>query len=414
MSRAEQQSTTLKPIYDPRRAIEHIQTLSGVMPVRLYAILFPLWDVETTATQEDGRPYELMEKYVERGIDEGQLHSVEELASFFGLQSEMVKKILNFLDTIGHVTSTGGRWDLTPLGRKSVREGTRYVSKEKRIRLYFDAYSSRPLRKEHYNTRRVSILSPDEAAEVHYMKTWGYRFHLISNMTQWQPTALRELEACIDRGDYNVPPEMRGLKALSIRPAYIPMYIIETKQQSSTSFYSQIAHKPYYLVYTGIRDLRDTYFEHIINNNHTVYAALTSERAWLPYNLWREWLNEKGITSVLPLERADGTWQVSLPASIFEGPQAKFTTIRIGDYDLKNGYFMQIWCDDKTLRRKAALDRTLRMVKNQQQYIRRQTVQERLHLLVRQLQTSELTFADLQQRAMETGMRNMVNVLDNL
>src|SRR5260370_25374307 len=174
MSRAEQQSTTLKPIYDPRRAIEHIQTLSGVMPVRLYAILFPLWDVETTATREDGRPYELMEKYVERGIDEGQLHSVEELANFFGLQSEMVKKILNFLDTIGHVTSTGGRWDLTPLGRKSGRAGTRYGSKGKRISLYFDAYSSRPLRKEHYNTKRGSILFPDESAEVHYIQTSGH------------------------------------------------------------------------------------------------------------------------------------------------------------------------------------------------------------------------------------------------
>jgi len=416
MSRAEQPSATLKPIYDPRRAIEHIQTLSGVMPIRLYAILFPLWDVETTATQEDGRPYELMEKYVERGIDEGQLHSVEELATFFGLQSEMVKKILNFLNTIGHVTSAGGRWDLTPLGQKSVREGTRYVSKEKRTRLYFDAYSSKPLRKEHYNTRRVSILSPDEAAEVHYMKTWGYRFHLISNMTQWQPTALRELEARIDRGDYNVPPEMQGLQALSVKPAYIPMYIIETKKQSSAPAHSQGVQmqKPYYLVYTGIRDLRDTYFEHIINNSQTVYAALRGEKVWTPYDLWREWLDEKGITDVFPLERSDGTWQVSLPASVFEGPQAKFTTIRIGDYDLKIGYFMQIWCDDKTLRRKAALDRTLRMVKNQQQYIRRQTVQERLHLLVRQLQTSELTFADLQQRAMETGMRDMVNVLDNL
>lgn len=98
MSIAEKQSTTLKPIYDPRRAIEHMQTLQGTMPIRLFAILFPLWDVETTATQEEGRPYELMEKYVERGIDEGRLHTVEELASFFGLQSEMVKKILNFLD----------------------------------------------------------------------------------------------------------------------------------------------------------------------------------------------------------------------------------------------------------------------------------------------------------------------------
>jgi len=139
MSAQDNRLTNLKPLYDPRRAIEHLQTLQGFYPIRFFAILFPLWEIETTATQEEGRPYELMEKYIERGIDEGQLHTVEELTHFFGLQREMVQKILNFLATLGHVTCMNAHWHLTPLGLKSVKEGMRYIAKEKRTKLYFDA-----------------------------------------------------------------------------------------------------------------------------------------------------------------------------------------------------------------------------------------------------------------------------------
>lgn len=402
------QRITLKPIYDPRRALEHIQTMQGVTPVRLFAILFPLWDIETTATQEEGRPYELMERYVERGIDEGQLHTIEELAAFFGLQREMVKKILHFLETLGHVTHSGANWELTSLGLRSVREGKKYVEQEKRIRLYFDAYTSKPLRTEHYKSKKVHIFSPEEAAEIVHSKTWGYRFHLIISMNEWQPTSLHELEARVDRADYNMPPEMRGIQVITVRPSYIPMYIIETtrKLPSSASTQSYLEPKPYYFVYTGIRELHDTYFEHIINNNAMVYATLRGAKVLSQRDHWRDWLQEKGIAGV-PLERPDGTWQISLPASAFAGPQAKFAMTRVGDYDLRDGYFIQIWCDDKVLRRKAALDRVLRMVKSQQSYIKQQTLQE-------QLQTVKLSFDDVRQRALETGMKDIIKVLDAL
>jgi hypothetical protein len=416
MTAVEKQLSALKPIYDPRRALEHVQTQPGLVPVRLFAILFPLWDIETTAMQEEKRAYELLERFVERGIAEGQLHTIAELAAFFGLQREIVVKILSFLETIGHVRHKGAHWELTNLGHKSIREGKKFVEQEKRIRLYFDAYTSMPLRKEHYNGKKVRIFSPDEAAEIVHAKSWGYRFHLIISMQEWQSLSLRQLEARVDRESYNVPPEMQRIQAHAVRPAYLPMYIIETmrKLPVSVSAQNKLASRPHYLVYTGIRDLHDTYFETIINNNPMVYATLRGEKVWSQQDLWRDWLQDKGISGVLPLERADGTWQISLPASAFEGSQAKFPTARVGEYDLRNGYFIQIWCDDRAVRRKAVLDRVLKTVKNQPRYSKKQAVQEQLQLLSTQLQVGGVSFADLIQRARETRMDSVVKVLDSL
>jgi hypothetical protein len=409
MNGGEKQSTLLKPLYDPRRAIEDVQMQHDVQPLRLFGILFPLWDVETTATQREGRPYELIERYIERGIDEGQLHTIEELSHFFGLQSETVKKILHFLTTIGHVTSTGSRWELTPLGQESIRSGTKYVAKEKRVRFYFDGYTSQPLRKEHYNSKNVRILSPEEAMEVHNRKTWGYRFEPLYTMHTWQPASLQELAARVDKQEYNVPSEMQGIQFINVNQAYIPMYIIESKKLSSAT--SVDMQDSYYVVYTGIPARRDLHFEQLINRNQAVLVALRSVEGWSPYNLWMDWLKKMNIANAMPLERADGSWQVTLPRSMFEGPQAKFDLNRIGDYEVNYGYWIQIWCNDKSLRRKAALDHVLRIVKKRQKYIKQQDIQEQLRIKALQLQTDELELTDLQHRAQETGMRELVKIL---
>lgn len=405
----EKQSALLKPLYDARRAIEHVQTQRDVQPLRLFGLLFPLWDVETTATQREERPYELIERYIERGIDEGQLHTIEELKQFFGLQSETVKKILHFLTTIGHVTCTGSRWELTPLGQESIRAGTKYVAKEKRVRFYFDGYTSHPLRKEHYNSRNVRILSPEEAMEVHYRKTWGYRFEPLYTIYPWQPASLHELATRVDRVSYNVPPEMQGIQFINVNQAYIPMYIIESKKLSSAT--SVDMRDSYYVVYTGIPERRDLHFEQLINRNEVALVALRNVETRSPYNLWMDWLRKMNIAHAMPLERADGSWQVTLPGSMFEGTQAKFDLSRIGDYEVNYGYWIQIWCNDKSLRRKAALDHVLRIVKKRQKYIKRQDIQEQLSIKAQQLQTDELELTDLQRRAQETGMQELMKIL---
>lgn len=422
----EKQSTRLKPIYDPRRALEHLQT-QNVKPVRLFAILFPLWDVETTATQEDGRPYELLEKYVERGIAEGRLHTARELATFFGLSEDLVQKILQFLAAIGHISTNGnrdGRWILTPLGQRSVLDNKKYVQQEKRLRFYFDAYTSQPLRTEHYQHSKVHILSEQEVEDVLHQKTWGYHFQALACTSPLRPDAISNLEAMRreDSIDYNVPRETYGLRALDVRLSYIPMYIIETKKQVMVTTYNggvagPSILKPVYLVYTGIADRRDHYLERIVNSDQRIYNALRSEGVRRPEVLWREWLDENGLVG-LPEERPDGTWQISLPASAFKDRSSAsekastFPMARIGDYELRHGYFMQIWCDDRVFRRKAALDRILKLVKSQQKHIKRLAILEQLKLQATYLQTGELSLPDLNQRATETNQSELIAILD--
>ncbi len=422
----DKQSTNLKPLYDPRRALEHVQT-QGVKPVRLFAILFPLWDVETTATQEEGRPYELLEKYVARGIAEGQLHTARDLANFFGLNEDLVQKILRFLAAIGHVIPNDNRdesWILTPLGQRSVLEKKKYVEQEKRMRFYFDAYTSQPLLKEHYQRSKVRILSAQEVEDVLHQKTWGYHFQALAWTSPLRPGAISDLEAMSreDRSDYNVPRETRGLRALDVQLSYIPMYIIETKKQVMVTTYNGgVAGapmlKPVYLVYTGIADRRDHYLERIVNSDQRIYNALRSEGERNSETLWHKWLDDHDLVGV-PQERPDGTWQVSLPASAFkdrDGASQKagtFPITKVGDYELQYGYFMQIWCDDRAFRRKAALDRILKLVKSQQKYIKQQTIQDQLKFQATYLQTGELSFADLRQRATETGQSELIAVLD--
>jgi hypothetical protein len=128
--------------------------------------------------------------------------------------------------------------------------------------------------------------------------------------------------------------------------AYLPMYVIETKETQSARSPSRMNADSYYYVYTGIRDFRDLYFERIINNTPAIKGAFSLEKDLEPSRIWNEWLSERKISGVIPLERSDGTWQITLPASVFTDSQSSFSTDRIGDYEVRRGYFMQIWCDD--------------------------------------------------------------------
>jgi hypothetical protein len=209
-----------------------------------------------------------------------------------------------------------------------------------------------------------------------------------------------------------MPWEMKNIQVLSVSRAYIPMYIIETRRQAASAS-AQIQQQPYYLAYSCIQDLRDTYFERLVNSNQTLYVALANEQERDQYALWHKWLQEKGLSEVWPQERADGCWRVSLPGWAFGGAQARFALARIGDYELRQGYFIQIWCEEEPLRRKAALDRVLKVVRKQQKYIKGPAIQEHLQLLSRLLETDKpLSLADLRQRAMEVGMKDVVRVLE--
>ncbi len=392
-------------LYDPRRAIEHVQTLAGFAPVRLFAVLFPLWYVEVTGTQEQQRPYELIERYIERGIEEGQFRTASALADFFCLESRLVEKVLLFLETIGHVRCTDGMWNLTDLGSRSVAKGKKFIPKETRQRLYFEAFHSQPLLREHY-ANNLQIFSDFEADEITQVYK-GYQFHRLFSLQPWNPAAVRDLETRSDRALYNLREEISNLQSLGMMQVYLPMYIIETRK-----YHGQV----HYVVYTHIRGRRDEFFERIANTYPEIQRSLslTAEKETRANELWTKWLASKGITSVQPVQLPGGIWQVIVPKEVFRSQETTFSIAEIGTYHLDHGYFIQVWCDDVELRCNAALDRTMKIIKSRRKSITNRDVEENLRRLAEQLRTRKLEIEDVRQRAVETGSKEILSVIDVL
>lgn len=85
---------TARAIYPARRAVEHAVTVPGVRPVRLFPILWPLWQVEITANVYDEQAYEIIDRFLVRALVEGGVDRREELIGFFGLQPSLVDRCL--------------------------------------------------------------------------------------------------------------------------------------------------------------------------------------------------------------------------------------------------------------------------------------------------------------------------------
>ncbi len=349
-------STQRNILYNPRRAIEHIEKLPGLTPIRLFAVLFPLWYVEVSGTQELQRPYELIENYIERGIAEGQLRTISALADFFSLDSRLVEKILFFLETIGHATHTRDTWALTQLGERSLEAGKKIIAQQKAQKLYFEAFRSQPLQRVHYgnNLQTYADAEADEITPIYK----GYKFHRMYSFPDWQPESLQRLEQQPDRAQYNLPTGIHNLQFLSRVQVYFPMYIIETRKQN---------HQPYYVAYTHIQGRRDSYFEHIVNSYPEIQRSLAAEKEMKASELWRKWLLKKGITSVQPEQLPSGIWRINLVEAAFHASTDSLSIADIGTYRLEDGYFLQIWCSDIFLRRQAALDRTLKIIEKRQE-----------------------------------------------
>ncbi len=395
-------------LYNPRRAIEHLLKLSGYVPLRLFATLYPLWLIETLASQEKRRPYALIEHFIVRGIGEGELHTTDELATFFGLRKDLVEKVLIFLQTIQHVTFTAGRWMLTERGFRSLLAGEKSIPQQKTQILYFDGFGSRPLLREHYS-KSLRLLSDDAADRATSYARGGYQFQRLFARRPWNSLALSNLEAHPDRATYNLPGDAHHLQEISVTTGYLPMYIVETQRSSTRSTSS------YYLVYTHIKGRRDEFFEQIVNSSVEIQRALHAEqRVENLQTLWSNWLRSKGLAHLQPVREQNGLWRLLLPSHIFRSAEGSFSVAEIGTYRIEQGYFLQIWCEDENVRRQAALDRTLKIIQASQQMLTRERIEDILQQMAEHLQIASPGFRDVYRRAREKNIDEVVEALESL
>jgi hypothetical protein len=212
-------------VYPARRAVEHATSLTGVHPLRLFPVLWPLWQVETTASFYDERAYEVVDRFLVRAVSEAGLCRVDELAAFYGIPAALVQRCLRFLTTIGHVDQDGETVSLTALGQRSAQAGIRYEPKESRQEILIEQFTGQPLPRRYYEGS-VPVFTSTEVPEDRLADR--SRFMPLFAAAVFRPELVERLAERSDRAELNVPQHLRDLRVVGERPAFMPVYLIET------------------------------------------------------------------------------------------------------------------------------------------------------------------------------------------
>ncbi|MCK9897302.1 hypothetical protein [Frankia sp. AgB32] len=391
-------------IYPPRRALESAAAIPGVRPLRLFAMLWPLWQVEISADVHDPQSYEVLDRFLIRAVAEGRLATVGELAGFFSLPVPLVRRCLDFLATIGHVTLAGpapdpagdARVALTPLGEQSWRAGVRYVEKkEARQTLMFERFTGWPLPRAYYDGRIAVLPSPEVPADRAPGPT---RFRHLYTHVPLRPGALEALAARPDRAEFNVPAALGQIRALGTREGWLPCYLVETAGQGL-------------LAYTAGASEPDPFLAQVCQEAEAARMRIDAEDAGDPREIWTAWLSRFTHGAGLVRQTSTGMWRIVLPATSFGDGGLKL--YRLGSFELSRNHIAQLWCTDDATRRAAARDRALAMTRRRDVT----TLDGLLRLaepIARTLDVPLPTPSDLRDHARATRRPDLLGRLDQL
>jgi len=332
--------------FPEERVLEDAAFGQGIVPTRLYALLLPVWQVEIRADVTEGEDFFLIDRFLERGLRHGALHSVRELAAFLALDEALVAQAVRFLSAIGHVREeAGGRLSLTALGQRSVDDDVRYVvTRQDRRRLYFDALSCTPLTRAHYDEDVVTLLSGADLARVtrgdHYP-----RFTPIQVTSGFDRSALDRLKDRKDRARFNLPVALDSVESLGETVVFLPVYLVRGRK--GLRVYGQ----------ADAGTAHDPELSELCTRSPELISALDNEESDDDRLLRsaRKWLDEQGFGSVAPELDDDGCWSVSLPGDAFG--EAGVPVSRIGGYRMAGSRFFRVWCEEETPRKRALLAR---------------------------------------------------------
>lgn len=399
--------------YPEERALEHAAFALGTVPTRICLVLLPVWCVEVAAEVTEGEPYELIDRYLERGIAEAGLDTPDGLARFFALEMPLVGQALRFLEAIGHVrTSRGGRLALTELGLRSVRDQVRYtVTRQDRRKLYFDAFACRPLTRAHYDARRVPFLSGEQAqqeAEGTARGRGGPRVHILFTTRGFRREALAELAGRGDRERYNLPERIDRPQSLGEELVFLPSYVVRAVDSGSA---------PRYLVYTPAGDEADHDLGEACSATPEVRSAVEAEEADAVRadGAFAEragrWLSSRGLAQYRPERRPDGGWRVTLPGDAFAADRVP--PAKLGSFVMLGNGFLHIWCAEERVRRGALLERIDAYLAARPN-ADREEVADRIARVAHQLALGEITVEKLRRGAERTGRQSLAAQLARL
>jgi len=380
-----------------RRALENAATIPDVRPLRLFPVLWPLWQVEISASVHDPQACEVLDHFLVRAVAEGRLRTVDELAAFFSLPATLVRLCLDCLAAIGHLTVSDGPTGvaLTPLGLESWRAGVRYVTKESRQLLMFERFTGRPFPRAYYDGK-IAVLPTPRVPED---RTPGYtRFRHLFDGTPLRPGAVAELAARPDRAEFNVPAALGPIQELGTTEGYLPCYLIETAAHGL-------------LAYTAVSDDRHPFLAGVCREIDSARMLIEAEEPGVPLGIWTAWLARFAHGPGTVRQTAAGLWRVVLPRSSFG--EGRLRLYRLGSFELSKNHIAQLWCEDADLRRAAIRDRGLAMTSRRDIT----TIAGLLAALVPAARTLEVpppTLADLRDHARATNAPHLLGRLDLL
>ncbi|WFE96497.1 hypothetical protein [Micromonospora sp. WMMD987] len=383
-------------IYPAVRAVEHATAVPGVRPSRIFSVLWPLWQVETTAQIQEEQDYEMLDRFLVRGLMEGGFTRITELCRFYGLPRSLVDRCLAFLFLIGHVVVADEVVTLTPLGLDSVRAGIRYVTKESRQKLLVERFTSSPLPRRHYDGSLTVLTTPRVPPEQGGDRL---RFKPLFAPMVFQPDIIAQLAQRPDRHEFNLPKRMRDLQVLGAQDAYLPAYLIACADQRL-------------LAYSGVAGERDTFLEQVCNQLPMIGHLVAAERTEDPQTIWTRWLADsklKGTLRQLP----NGTWRATLATDSFGDPP-RLSRAQVGSYRLSKGCFLQLWSNDTGLRRRAAMERVLSMTKSHGMIGDRADLVAHTASLAERLEVPAPTLKELRRHAHQHGLTDALARLDEL
>jgi hypothetical protein len=108
----------------------------------------------------------------------------------------------------------------------------------------------------------------------------------------------------------------------------------------------------------------------------------------------------------------DGVWRATLsPASFGSPPRLPLT--RVGSFELRRHHFLQLWCEDAGLRRRAAQERALGLTQTRD-VRRRADLDKRVAELAGRLEVRPPSVAELREYGERHGLHSQVARLDQL
>jgi hypothetical protein len=372
-------------IYPATRAVENAMSLPGVKPVRFFPVLWPLWQVQVSADVYDKQDFELVDHFIVRAIEEGDIHDRMELIRYLNLPAGFLDRCLMFLQRIGHLEIAGSQLRLTELGQRSVREGIRYVKATSRLTILIERQTGSPFPRPYYDGN-VPILDTAEIEEGQLADRT--RFLWVSTFEPFDTQTIQRLAARPDRAQFNLPSQFRNLRQENFSNGFLPSYLIETADRRI-------------LAYSNVSEKRDGFLEHLCTKTsieHLVEAQGISD----PADIWRKWLTQSTAFGSGRLRKTStGVWQVVLRATAF-GDRPKPSLSRIGSYQFRDHHFIQIWCADAGTRQKALKERSLGIA-TIPEISCLDDLRTRIRDLANQLETTEITVAELCEYAKTKG-----------